>query len=317
MSSNTGSPVKAILYAFLANLGIAIAKLATAIYTGSGSMLAEAIHSFADTGNQVLLFIGLKSSEKEPDADHPLGYGKLTYFWSFIVALMLFSVGGLFSIYEGVHKLSGVAELNQVWIGLVILGLSIIIESFSLAGAMREASLMRGDKPLIQWLAHTRNAEIVVVIGEDVAAIIGLVIAFCFLGMTWLTGNPIYDAVGSICIGVVLIIVALFLVVRLQGLLVGKSAEPDLRLLIDELIADHDQIDRVLNTITLQMGPKVMLAAKIAINEEVTVGEAVVLINGLERKLKQAHPEIGWCFIEPDTLDTRPPYPVAGMKCSA
>ncbi|MBQ73859.1 MAG: cation efflux family transporter [Gammaproteobacteria bacterium] len=303
MSSNTGSPVKAILYAFLANLGIAIAKLATAIYTGSGSMLAEAIHSFADTGNQVLLFIGLKSSEKEPDADHPLGYGKLTYFWSFIVALMLFSVGGLFSIYEGVHKLSGVAELNQVWIGLVILGLSIIIESFSLAGAMREASLMRGDKPLIQWLAHTRNAEIVVVIGEDVAAIIGLVIAFCFLGMTWLTGNPIYDAVGSICIGVVLIIVALFLVVRLQGLLVGKSAEPDLRLLIDELIADHDQIDRVLNTITLQMGPKVMLAAKIAINEEVTVGEAVVLINGLERKLKQAHPEIGWCFIEPDNLD--------------
>jgi divalent metal cation (Fe/Co/Zn/Cd) transporter len=183
------------------------------------------------------------------------------------------------------------------------LGLSIIIESFSLAGAMREASLMRGDKPLIQWLAHTRNAEIVVVIGEDVAAIIGLVIAFCFLGMTWLTGNPIYDAVGSICIGVVLIIVALFLVVRLQGLLVGKSAEPDLRLLIDELIADHDQIDRVLNTITLQMGPKVMLAAKIAINEEVTVGEAVVLINGLERKLKQAHPEIGWCFIEPDNLD--------------
>ena len=303
MSSGAGSPVKAILYAFLANLGIALAKLATAIYTGSGSMLAEAIHSFADTGNQVLLFIGLKSSERPPDDDHPLGYGKLTYFWSFIVALMLFSVGGLFSIYEGVHKLSAETELYQVWIGLVILGLSIVIEGFSLMGAMHEANLMRGDRPLLNWLRHTRNAEIVVVIGEDVAAIVGLAIAFCFLGMTWLTGDPVYDALGSICIGVVLIAVAIFLVVRLQGLLVGRSAEPDLRALIDELIADHDQVQEVLNTITLQMGPKVMLAAKILIDEDVPVGKAVELINDLERKLKQAFPEIGWCFIEPDNVD--------------
>ncbi|MCZ6504178.1 MAG: cation diffusion facilitator family transporter [Gammaproteobacteria bacterium] len=303
MSSGTGSPIKAILYAFLANLGIALAKLAAAVYTGSGSMLAEAIHSFADTGNQVLLFIGLKSSERPPDDDHPLGYGKLSYFWSFIVALMLFSVGGLFSIYEGLHKLSAETELNQVWIGLVVLALSIVVEGFSLMGAMHEANLMRGDRPLLTWLRHTRNAEIVVVMGEDVAAIVGLVIAFCFLGMTWLTGDPVYDAMGSVCIGVVLIAVAIFLVVRLQGLLVGKSAEPDLRALIDVLIADHEQVQKVLNTITLQMGPKVMLAAKILIDEDVTVGEAVKLINDLERKLKQAFPEIGWCFIEPDNVD--------------
>lgn len=303
MSSGTGSPIKAILYAFLANLGIALAKLAAAVYTGSGSMLAEAIHSFADTGNQVLLFIGLKSSERPADEDHPLGYGKLSYFWSFIVALMLFSVGGLFSIYEGLHKLSAETELNQVWIGLVVLALSIVIEGFSLMGAMHEANLMRGDRPLLTWLRHTRNAEIVVVMGEDVAAIVGLVIAFCFLGMTWLTGDPVYDAMGSVCIGVVLIAVAIFLVVRLQGLLVGKSAEPDLRALIDVLIADHEQVQKVLNTITLQMGPKVMLAAKILIDEDVTVGEAVKLINDLERKLKQAFPEIGWCFIEPDNVD--------------
>jgi len=303
MSSGTGSPIKAILYAFLANLGIALAKLAAAVYTGSGSMLAEAIHSFADTGNQVLLFIGLKSSERPADEDHPLGYGKLSYFWSFIVALMLFSVGGLFSIYEGLHKLSAETELNQVWIGLVVLALSIVVEGFSLMGAMHEANLMRGDRPLLTWLRHTRNAEIVVVMGEDVAAIVGLVIAFCFLGMTWLTGDPVYDAMGSVCIGVVLIAVAIFLVVRLQGLLVGKSAEPDLRALIDVLIADHEQVQKVLNTITLQMGPKVMLAAKILIDEDVTVGEAVKLINDLERKLKQAFPEIGWCFIEPDNVD--------------
>ena len=303
MSSASGSPAKAILYAFIANLCIAIAKLATAIYTGSGSMLAEAIHSFADTGNQVLLFIGLKGSERAADEDHPLGYGKLSYFWSFIVALMLFSVGGLFSIYEGLHKLSSPAELNQIWVALIILGLAIVVESISLMGAIREANLMRGHKTLFTWLKHTRNAEIVVVIGEDIAAIFGLVIAFFFLGLAWITGNPIYDAIGSVCIGVILILVAVFLVVRLQGLLVGKSAEPDLQNLINELIADHDQIQAVLNTITLQMGPKIMLAAKIVIDENTSVGEAVLLINELERKLKAAYPEIGWCFIEPDNTD--------------
>jgi cation diffusion facilitator family transporter len=303
MSSGGGSPVRAILYAFLANLGIAIAKLAAAIFTGSGSMLAEAIHSFADTGNQVLLFIGLKGSEKPADENHPLGYGKLSYFWSFVVALMLFSVGGLFSIYEGVHKLSVVAELNQVWIGLVVLGFAIVIEGFSLFGALREANLMRKTQPFMTWLRQTRNAEIVVVIGEDVAAIIGLIIAFAFLSLTWITGNPVFDAIGSICIGVVLIVVAVFLVVRLQGLLVGKSAEPAIRKLIDELIAEHDQIQGVLNTITLQMGPKVMLAAKIVIDPDMPLGKAVDLINELEVKLKQAHPEIGWCFIEPDFED--------------
>jgi len=291
------------MYAFLANLGIAIAKLAGALYTGSGSMLAEAIHSFADTGNQVLLFIGLKSSEKPANEDHPLGYGKLSYFWSFIVALMLFSVGGLFSIYEGVHKLTVTSELNQVWIGLVILGFAVVIEGFSLLGALREASLMRGDQPFWTWLRQTRNAEIVVVIGEDAAAIVGLIIAFSFLGLTWVTGNPVYDAIGSICIGVVLIVVAIFLVVRLQGLLVGKSAEPAIRKLIDELIAEQEEIRTLLNTITLQMGPKIMLAAKIELDPGISVGEAVKLINELEVKLKQAHPEIGWCFIEPDSED--------------
>jgi len=303
MSSASGSPAKAILYAFVANLCIAIAKLATALYTGSGSMLAEAIHSFADTGNQVLLFIGLKGAERAADEDHPLGYGKLSYFWSFIVALMLFSVGGLFSIYEGLHKLSTPTELNQIWIALIVLGLAIVVESFSLMGAIREANLMRGRKTLFAWLKHTRNAEIVVVIGEDLAAILGLVIAFFFLGLTWITGNPVYDAIGSVCIGVILILVAIFLVIRLQGLLVGKSAEPDLQILIDELIADHDQIQAVLNTITLQMGPKIMLAAKIVIDENTSVGEAVLLINELERKLKAAYPEIGWCFIELDNTD--------------
>ena len=162
-SSQHGSSTRAILYAFLANLGIAIAKTAAAVYTSSGSMLAEAIHSFADCGNQVLLYIGLKQAEKPADDKHPLGYGKITYFWSFIVAIMLFSMGGLFSIYEGWHKLHTPEPITQTWIALVVLGISIVLESFSLLGALREIRQVRGDKPLLNWLRHTSNAELVVV----------------------------------------------------------------------------------------------------------------------------------------------------------
>ncbi len=303
MAGGGGSPAKAILYAFLANLGLALAKLAAALYTASGSMMAEAIHSFADTGNQVLLYIGLKSSEKPADAVHPLGYGKLSYFWSFIVALMLFSVGGLYSIYEGVHKLTEPGELRQLWVGLVVLGFGIVIEALSFYGAIIEARKMAGEKSLVQWFRHTRNAEVVVVLGEDFAAIVGLVIAFCFLSVTWYTGNPLYDALGSISIGIVLILVALFLAIRLQGLIVGKSAEPDLQNLLDELIAADPYVDRVLNTITVHMGAKIMLAAKIEMRGDITVDFAVDVINQMERNIKAAHPEIGWCFIEPDNQD--------------
>jgi cation diffusion facilitator family transporter len=250
MSSGQGSPIKAILYAFLANSGIAIAKLAAALYTSSGSMMAEAIHSLADAGNQVLLYIGLKGAERPADADHPLGYGKLSYFWSFIVALMLFSVGGLFSVYEGVHKLSATAELNDLWVGMLVLAGAIVLETFSLLGALREVNLMRGERSLVYWLRHTRNAEIVVVLGEDIAAIVGLVIALGFVTLTYITGNPVYDAIGSIVIGVILIVVAIFVAIRVQSLLVGKSAEPDLQASITRAIEADPHIEALLNTNT-------------------------------------------------------------------
>jgi cation diffusion facilitator family transporter len=291
------------MYAFVANLGIAIAKLIAAIYTASGSMFAEAIHSFADSVNQVLLFVGLKGSQRPADEEHPMGYGKLSYFWSFVVALILFSLGGVYSIYEGLHKLMNPVLLSDIWIGLAVLGLAICLEGASFYGATIEARKMAGERTLLEWLKQTRNAELVVVLGEDLAAMFGLSIAFAALLMVWMTNDPVYDAIGSISIGVLLVIVAIFLGVRLKGLLVGRSAEPDLCAVIYEQIAQDNRILEVFNMITLQMGPKIMLAAKVRMPAHMSVAEAVSAINKLESRVKAAHPEVGWCFMELDDQD--------------
>jgi cation diffusion facilitator family transporter len=294
---------KAILYAFLANFGIALMKSWGAWFTGSGSMLAEAIHSYADTGNQVLLFMGLVQSRKAPDIEHPLGYGKLSYFWALIVAILLFSIGGLFSIFEGVHKMQNPEPLNQVWVGMLILAVAIVLEGFSLFGCLTEIRKLRGVKSLRRWLRTTRNAELVVVLGEDVAALGGLTLAFGFLGWSGLTENPVYDALGSICIGGVLIVVSLFVAIRIKSLLVGRSAEPDLRAQIERIIEADPAIERLLNMITIQVGASVMLAVKVHMKGNITIEQAVDRINLLEKKLKAGAPSVGWCFVEPDCRD--------------
>lgn len=303
MSDAHGSPAKAILYAFLANFFIAITKSAAAWYTHSGSMLAEAIHSYADCANQLLLFLGLKQSQKPPDATHPMGYGKLSYFWSFVVALLLFSMGGLFSIYEGWHKLQAPEPLNQAWIALLVLGVAIVLETGSLLGCLREIKKMRRERPLMEWVKTTRNAELVVVLGEDIAALLGLVLAFVFVGLAALTGDTRFDAIGSISIGVVLITVSVFLARRIRMLLVGSSAEADLREGIEALIREDPMIERLLHAITMHFGAKVMLAAKIKMKSGITIDDAVSHINALERRIRERFPEIGWCFMEPDTED--------------
>jgi cation diffusion facilitator family transporter len=303
MSGHEGSSTRAILYAFFANLGIALAKTGAAAYTKSGSMLAEAIHSYADCGNQVLLYFGLKQSERPANVEHPMGYGKISYFWSFIVAILLFSLGGLFSIYEGVHKLQNPHELSKPWVGLVVLAFSIVLEIGSLAGALREINKLRGRRSMREWVDTTRNAELVVVLGEDLAAICGLVLAFVFLGLATVTGNTTYDAVGSICIGVVLIIVSVFVATRIKSLIVGRSAEPEMRAAIAEVLSSDDNVVRVFNTLTLQFGPKVMLAAKVQMRPGTSIEQAVDDINALERRLKERVPQIGWCFVEPDDED--------------
>lgn len=303
MSAGGGNPVKAVLYAFFANLGIAIAKLAAALYTGSSSMLAEAIHSAADSGNQLLLLLGLRQAKRAPDEEHPLGYGSATFFWSFIVAIVLFSLGGLFSIYEGLHKLEHKGPVENAWIALVVLGIAIVLESLSLRGAMREINLMRGTRPLGMWLRESRNSELIVVFGEDVGALVGLVVAFAFLCVAALTGDSSWDAYGSIVIGSILIVIAILLAVRIHSLLLGRSADPLLRAAIEELIAADDDIVELYNVITIQMGPDVVMAAKIRLRGDLSVGAACGSINRLEAELKRRFPQIRWSFVEPDVSD--------------
>ncbi len=298
-----GSSARAILYAFSANLGIALAKLWAAFFTASGSMLAESIHSFADCGNQILLWVGLRQSQRPPDAEHPLGYGKLSYFWSFLVAILLFSMGGLFSIYEGWHKLQAPEPLRQAWVALLVLGVSILLEFSSLFGCLREVRKLRKEKSLLAWLRTTRNAELVVVLGEDVAALLGLAIAFTFLSVATVTGNAAFDAMGSIAIGIVLVCVSVFVASRIKALIIGRSAEEDLQAEIRAEIDRDPGIDELLNAITLQLGPQVMLAVKVRMKPGISIEEAVGRINSLEQRIKRQFPEVAWCFVEPDVED--------------
>ena len=302
-SSSHNSTARAILYAFLANFGIAIAKSWAAWLTGSGSMLAEAIHSYADTGNQVLLYLGLRQAQRPPDAEHPLGYGKLSYFWSFIVALMLFSLGGLFSIYEGVHKLNSPEDLSHLWVAILVLVFAIFLEGASLLGCLREIKLIRGERPFREWLKHTRSSELVVVLGEDIGAQIGLILALGFLTIAAITGNPVYDAMGSISIGSVLLVISGFIAWRVRSLLVGRSADPEIQEMIEAIIAEHEGIEHVFNIITIQFGPDTMLAAKVKLRAGIDLESAIAEINALERTLKSRIPKLAWCFIEPDVTD--------------
>lgn len=300
MSSHQESSFRAILYAFLANFGIAAGKSVAAYLTGSGSMLAEAVHSFADCGNQLLLFLGLHRAQMPPTRNHPLGFGKVVYFWSFLVAILLFTLGGIFSIREGIHKLTTPEPLAHVPIALGVLGFSVILESFSMYGCIREIKKIKGNKTLLAWLKGSRNAEFIVVLGEDTAALLGLAVAFTFVTLSYVTGNPIYDAVGSLVIGCVLVVIAFLISQRVKSLMVGMSADPDLENRIEALIEKDKSIVKVFNIITQQFGPHLMLAAKIEMKPSLKISEAAVKINELEKNLKKEFPEIRWCFIEPD-----------------
>lgn len=302
-AAGQASPIRAILWAFAANLGIAIAKFTAALHTGSTSMLAEAIHSSADTGNQLLLLLGLRRAERPPDGEHPLGYGKDIYFWSFIVALMLFSMGGLFSIYEGVHKLGAEEPIQQAWVALVVLGVSVGLEAVSLRGCLREVNHLRRGRSLWRWVNESRNAELVVVLGEDLAALLGLGIAFVFVVLAEVTGDRHFDAYGSLAIGVLLVAVAIFVASRVKNLLIGRSADPRISEVIEAEIGADPAILWVYNVITIQIGPQIMLAAKVRMRDGLVIEEACEHINRLERRVRERVPEVRWSFIEPDVDD--------------
>jgi cation diffusion facilitator family transporter len=301
--SHQDASIKSILFALLANLGIAITKTVAAVLTGSGAMLAESIHSYADCGNQGLLFWGLSASKKNPDQEHPLGYGKEIYFWSFVVALILFSMGGLFSIYEGVHKISLHEGLKNPMIAIVVLSVSMIFEAASLYGCMVQINKLRHNEPLWKWLKNSRQSELVVVFGEDTAALLGLSFALISVVLALITGNPVFDAFGSIGIGVLLIIVSFFLAFKVKSLLIGQSSDNETRTKIRIFLEGRPEIEKVLNIITLQLGPQVMVAVKAKMTDVETADQLISNINRCESELRKENPSVQWIFFEPDIED--------------
>jgi cation diffusion facilitator family transporter len=298
--SGQADSLRSVLYALGANFAIALAKSAGAAYTGSSAMLAEAIHSFADCGNQGLLLWGMRRARQEPTADHPLGFGKVVYFWSFIVALMLFSMGGLFSIYEGLHKLGSPEPMKDAWVALAILAFGIVAESVSLWGALREIDKERGSRGYWDWFRGSRTSELVVIFGEDIAALGGLVLAFGFIVVAQLTGHPMWDAIGSVAIGVLLVLVAVLVGKEIASLLVGQSADASVQQSMRQHLASRPEVLQVLNLITQQLGPDVMVAVKARMAPQGSERGLVEAINRVERSLRESFPQIRWCFFEPD-----------------
>ena len=295
--------LRSIFYALGANFAIAIAKSTGAVFTGSASMLAEAIHSFADCGNQALLIWGLKEAKRGASPDHPLGYGRAIYFWSFIVALMLFSMGGLFSIYEGAHKLHDTEPVKYAWVAVGILSFSIVAELVSLWGALREIDKERGERSLWRWFRTSRQSELLVIFGEDMAALGGLVLALGFIGLTMVTGNPMWDAIGSISIGVLLILVAVLIGIEVKSLLIGQSAEPQVQAALRAHLEAQPQVAQVYNVITQQLGSDLMVAVKARMHPMASDVALIEAINEVERNMRAAFTQARWVFFEPDLRD--------------
>lgn len=302
MSHSNGS-VKAIMYALGANGGIALAKSAAAWHTGSGAMLAEAIHSLADCANQGLLLIGLKRAKRPCNEDHPLGYGKAIYFWSFIVALMLFSMGGIFSIYEGIHKMLHPEMPESPWIAVAVLVVSIGLEMGSLKGALVEVRKVQGNRSFLNWFRTSRQSELIVVTGEDIAALFGLFFALAAVLATIITANPIFDAIGTVSIGVVLILVAAAVGIEVKSLLIGESADPETVAAMREFLLNRPEISVVFGLITLQLGTELMVSAKVQMKEMDKAMQMIEDINKVEVSLRASFPQVRWIFFEPDVKD--------------
>ena len=294
--------VRTILYALGANLAIAAAKTVAAAFTGSSSMLAEAIHSYADSGNQVLLLWGLRQAKRPPSPDYPLGWGKAVFFWSFIVAVVLFSIGGLFSLYEGWHKLSETEGLSYPWVAVGILAFGVGAEIVSLRACLHEVAKVQRGRSLWQWFRQSRESELVVILGEDLAALLGLALALAAILITIFTGNPVWDALGSMAIGVVLILVAAGIAVEIKGLLIGQSADPAVEKQLWDFLGRQEGVEEVFRVLTLQLGATLMVAVK-ARMKAATAVELVAAINRAEAAMRTEFPEIQWLFFEPDLAD--------------
>ncbi len=301
--SQSPNSIKSIFFALGANSAIAVAKFFAAGITGSGAMLAEAVHSVADSGNQLLLLLGLKHAKRPPTPDYPLGFGKSVYFWSFIVALILFTVGGLFSINEGLHKLEHPEPLTSPWIAIGVLAFSIVAEGISLWGCVREIKKVLAGRSYLRWFRESRRSELLVVFGEDIAALSGLCLALFAVVATMVTGDPFYDALGSMMIGVLLVIVAIMIGSEIKDLLIGQGVEQLVREEMTAFVEHQPGVRRVFNLLTLQMGEDVMVAIKAEMEEFPDSRSLIEAINQTEAAFRVAFPQVAWCFFEPDFED--------------
>jgi cation diffusion facilitator family transporter len=298
---STEGSTRAIVAALLANVGIAITKFIAAAFSGSASMFAEGIHSLADSGNQILLIIGGKRAKRDATAMHPFGYGRSRYIYAFMVSIVLFSVGGLFSIIEGINKLQHPHELEAVWLPLVVLGAAIVLEGLSLRTAIIEANHIRHGQGWVEFIRHAKSPELPVILLEDLAALVGLVLAFGGVGLTVLTHDPIWDAIGTLAIGLLLVLVAVILGRETSSLLVGEGANASDTAKIRSALAASNGVESVIHMKTLYLGPdELMVAAKIAVNATSSAQEIASAIDAAEADIRAAVPAARVIYLEPD-----------------
>ena len=292
---------RAIIAALLANAGIAAAKFVGFLITGSSSMLAEAVHSVADTSNQGLLLWGQREASKEPDALHQFGYGRSRYFYSFVVALVLFSLGAAFALYEGYEKVVHPHQLTSPLVAIAILVLAICLESYSFRTAMVESRPLKGTGGWWRFIRSSRNPELPVVLLEDTGALIGLALALIGVGLTMATGNPVWDGIGTLCIGVLLAVIAVILMIEMHSALIGEGATPQEGAAIRTALEQTAHIDRVIHLRTQYMGPDdLLIGAKIALAPGTDLATVAVTIDAAEVAIRAAVPAATVIYLEPD-----------------
>lgn len=299
MSKHEGT--KHIIQSLIVNLLIVVSKGFAAFMTKSGAMLAETIHSFADCSNQVLLLLGVKQSQKPADEEHPFGYGKSVYFWSFMVAMLLFSIGGMFSIYEGIHKFNSSEPVEAIGWGIGILVFSLLLEGYATYSNIIELNKRKGKVGFFNYLRDTKDSDLIVVFGENSAAVLGLVIALAAMLASYYTGDGRYDAIGSLGIGIVLIAVAIFLSIEVKSLLIGESGDTEIDDFISELVTQNPEIESLINCKTIQQGPgEVLVCMKIKCVPNISTQRLSFVINSFEKELRQKRADVKWIYVEPD-----------------
>jgi cation diffusion facilitator family transporter len=295
---------KAIIAAFFANLGIAASKFVGFALTGSASLLAEAIHSVADTGNQALLMLGGKRARKEATPEHPFGFGRERYFWAFVVSLVLFTLGGAFAIVEGIEKLRHPHEPDNLGIAVVILLVAIGLEAYSFRTAVHESTVLKGRSSWWQFIRRSKNPELPVVLLEDFGALVGLAFAMFGVVMSAVTGNGRWDAVGSLAIGVLLCCIATVLAIEMKGLLIGEAATPDMQQRIVDAMTGAPEVTKLIHLRTQHLGPdELLVGAKLEFAAHLDLRGIATAIDDAEARVRSAAPEARVIYIEPDIHD--------------